>query len=218
MPSADGGCVRIVCFDLDGTLVHGTSTSRHLSDRLGHGSLIRELEDQYDRGDLSAQAVAEAEARFYAGLSLAQVSEFLADVPLIGGISETIEALRERGIAAIIGTLAWRFAAQIIGDRYGFAAASGVEMRVDGAGTLSGRVETHFVERDKVVFVRAFCGLQGVPMSQVVAVGDARSDVPLFGAAGYSVALNATPLAQAAASTSLNTQWLPDILGAIPHL
>lgn len=214
----DGSPIRVVCFDLDGTLVSGTSTSQHLSDRLGHGSLIRELEEKYDRGNLSAQAFAEAEARFYSGLSLADISELLSDVPLIGGISETIEALRERGISAIIGTLAWRFAAQIITDRFGFAAASGVVMGVDAAGKLSGRVERHFDELDKVAFVQAYCRLHSIPMSRVVAVGDARSDVPLFGTVGYSVALNATPVAQAAASTSLNTKWLPDILGAMPQL
>jgi phosphoserine phosphatase len=221
----DGACmrtecgpVRVVCFDLDGTLVHGTSTSQHLSDRLGHGSLIRELEKQYDRGSLSAQAFAEAEARFYSGLSLADVSELLIDVPLIGGLSETIEALREQGIAVILGTLAWSFAAQIIGDRFGLAAASGVVMGLDADGKLSGRVDSHFDELDKVAFVRTYSDLRGVPMSQVVAVGDARSDVPLFGAVGYSVALNATPSARAAASTSLDTQWLPDILGALRTL
>jgi phosphoserine phosphatase len=55
-------------------------------------------------------------------------------------------------------------------------------------------------------------------MSQVVAVGDARSDIPLFGAVGFSVALNATPVAQAAASISLRSDRLPDVLAVIPRL
>jgi hypothetical protein len=35
---------RLVCFDLDGTLVLGTTVSQHLADRLGHGALLADLE------------------------------------------------------------------------------------------------------------------------------------------------------------------------------
>jgi phosphoserine phosphatase len=205
----------VVSFDLDGTLAR-RATSLHMAERLGHGGLIRDLEEQYERGSLSAQAFAEAEARFYAGLSLNRVSELLADLPLIGGIAETLQALRERGVIAIIGTGAWRFAARVVGDRFGVSDASGVEMGIDPSGNLSGQIERHFDEFDKVAFVREYCARHGVPMSHVVAVGDARSDIPLFGVAGFSVALNATPAAQAAASISLRTDWLPDVLSAIP--
>lgn len=189
-----------------------------MANRLGHGDLIRDLEDQYERGFLSAQAFAEAEARFYAGLPLTRVTELLADLPFIDGIPETIQALRKRGVTAIIGTGAWRFAAQVVGERFGVSEVSGVEMYIDRAGKLSGRIERHFDELDKVAFVRAYCARQEVPISRVVAVGDARSDIPLFGAVGYSIALNATPAAEAAASISLRTDWLPDVLEAIPGL
>ena len=208
---------RVFSFDLDGTLAR-RATSLHMADRLGHGDLIRDLEDQYERGSLSAQAFAEAEARFYAGLSMTRISELLADLPFIDGIAETLQALRERNVHAIIGTGAWRFAAQIVGDRFGVSEVSGVEMRVQEAGTLSGHIEKHFDEIDKVAFVRTYCSRHGVAMSQVVAVGDARSDIPLFGAVGFSVALNATPAAQAAASISLQSDRLPDVLSVIPHL
>jgi phosphoserine phosphatase len=215
--SAESCPWRVFSFDLDGTLAR-RATSLHMANGLGHGDLIRDLEDQYERGSLSARAFAEAEARFYAGLSMTRISELLADLPFIDGIAETLQALRERNVLAIIGTGAWRFAAQVVGDRFGVSEVSGVEMRMREAGTLSGHIEKHFDELDKVAFVRAYCSRHGVAMSQVVAVGDARSDIPLFGAVGFSVALNATPAAQAAASISLRSDRLPDVLAVIPRL
>jgi len=204
-----------VSVDLAGTLAKG-DTSLHMANQLGHGDLIRDLAEQYERGLVSAQAFAEAEARFYAGLPLTRISELLADLPLIDGIADTLQALRERGVHTIIGTGAWRFAAQVVGGRFGVSEVSGVEMRIDQAGTLSGQIERHFDELDKVAFVRAYCARHGIAMSQVVAVGDARSDIPLFETVGFSVALNATPAAEARASIARRTDWLPDVLSSIP--
>jgi phosphoserine phosphatase len=49
-------------------------------------------------------------------------------------------------------------------------------------------------------------------------VGDSRSDIPLFGAVGFSVALNATVTATAAASVAIQTNDLNDVLKLVPRL
>jgi len=91
-------------------------------------------------------------------------------------------------------------------------------MPVDESGLLTGKVSRQFDEFDKAEFVKAYCLKRGVPLSQVFAVGDSRSDIPLFGIVGYSVALNATPAAKAAASTSIETDDLSDVLRLVPGL
>jgi hypothetical protein len=53
---------------------------------------------------------------------------------------------------------------------------------------------------------------------QAIAIGDRRSDIPLFGQIGCAVALNATLQAKAAASLSVDTNWLPEILLVVPDL
>ncbi len=209
---------KVVCFDLDGTLVRGTSTSQHLADLLGYGAVIQDLEDKWHRGQISNRDFANAEARYFAGLPLSRLSTLLDDLPLIDGFPETVAALRDRGIHPIISTVAWRFAARVISERFGFADTSGVEMSVDHAGCLTGRVERHFEEGDKISFVKAHCQRHGVSMSQAIAIGDGRSDIPLFGQVGFAVALNATPQAKAAASLSIDTNWLPEILQVVPDL
>jgi phosphoserine phosphatase len=96
-------------------------------------------------------------------------------------------------------------------DRYGIAAVSGTEMQVND-GVLSGTVSRYFDEHDKVRFVEEWCTQNRFSMSQVAAIGDSRSDIPLFRRAGMSIALNATPDARAAAAHVLDTEDLRDVL------
>ena len=58
---------RLVCFDLDGTLVRGTSVSQHLADRLGHGALLADLERRYAAQEITNATVADSQAKQFAG-------------------------------------------------------------------------------------------------------------------------------------------------------
>jgi phosphoserine phosphatase len=207
---------RLACFDLDGTLVRGTSVSRHLADRLGQSEEIAELERRYAAGEISNSVVADQQARSYRGIPLPEVVEKLGDIPCIEGIDGTLAALRERGIESVLGTVTWSFAAEEFGRRHGFAAVSGTVVDLDPGGIPTGAVKRYFDEWDKLKFVAAHCEANGIDLAECIAVGDSRSDVPIFEAVGFSVALNATPQAREAASVSLDTEDLTDVLGLIP--
>jgi phosphoserine phosphatase len=112
----------------------------------------------------------------------------------------------------------WSFAAQCVADRFGFSAFSGTVMHVDGNGVLAGRVAQHFEPEDKVGFLRDYCDARGLRMDQIVAVGDGRSDLPMFAATGFSVALNASPAARAAASVAVESRSFLDAPRAVPGL
>jgi phosphoserine phosphatase len=74
----------------------------------------------------------------------------------------------------------------------------------------------HFDERNKVEFVAAYCKANDIDLAECIAVGDSRSDILLFEAVGFSIALNATPQAREAASVALDTEDLIDVLDLIP--
>jgi phosphoserine phosphatase len=206
---------RLVCFDLDGTLVRGTTVSQYLADQLGQGEQMAELERQYSAGAISNAVVAEQQARSYRGIPIPEIVSKLSEIPCIGEIDATVLALRERGIDSILGTVTWSFAAQEFGRRHKFTAVSGTEAELR-EGLPTGAVRRHFDEWDKLDFVRTHCEENQIDLSQCIAVGDSRSDVPLFGAAGFSIALNATAEARAAATVALDTDSLIDVLGVIP--
>jgi phosphoserine phosphatase len=208
----------LACFDLDGTLVPGTSTCQHLAGKLGHLEYLAKLEAQYSRGEISNAAVADGDGPFYAGHSLDTIKRHLDSIPIITGVAPVVTTLANLGIESLICTVTWRFAAQIVATRYGFVDASGTEMLLDEQGVLTGRVAKYFDEFDKLAFVRSYCAERQIPLARVFAVGDARSDIPLFGSVGFSVALNATAAARTAASVAMQTTDLNDVLTVIPGL
>lgn len=189
----------IVFFDVDGTLVPGiASTAVHIADRLGHGAELLEAEDLWDRGLMSGPAVERLDAVRWAGTSVAQVRAWLADVPLVDGIAETVAWCVARDLQPVLTTLAWQAVGDELCARFGFLHASGARVRhVDGVYT--GEVELSIDEHGKLEYARRTAAAAGVPMGECIAIGDGRSDVPLFGAVGLAIGFNANAAASAAA-------------------
>jgi phosphoserine phosphatase len=201
----------VVVFDLDGTLLRGTTVSLLLAQWLGRGEEIAELERAFHAHEISNSVVADTSAAWFVGRHTADVWQVLADGPWIAGMAETLQTLGDAGTSLLLGTITWSFAAEMLRERHGFAAVSGTEM-VANDGVLSGVVSRYFDEYDKLRFVQEWCTKHGYSMSQVAAVGDSRSDVPLFREVGLSIALNATPDAQATATHCVDTDDLRDLL------
>lgn len=201
----------VVVFDLDGTLLRGTSVSLMLAEWLGQTREIAELERAFHAHEIPNSVFADVSAGWFSGQHTADVWRVLADGPWIAGMAETFQALIASGASILLGTITWNFAAEMLREPHGFAAISGTEMQA-ADGVLSGAVSRYFDEHDKARFVEEWCAQNGYSMSQVAAIGDSRSDVPLFRRAGMSIALNATPDAREAATHVLNTEDLRDVL------
>lgn len=209
---------KLACFDLDGTLVRRISTGQHVAAKLGHGDAMSEIEKAYAAGAVTNADVAAMDGRHYRGLTRSDVSRMLDDIPVIDDIAETVGWLRAHGIPSVVCTLAWRFVGEVFAERYGFIASSGPTLRIDRDGKFTGEVESDFTEHDKPAFVGSLCSTLGIGMSEVFHVGDSRSDIQLFEAVGYSVALNASRQARETARVALEADSLLDVLGVVPGL
>ena len=142
----------------------------------------------------------------------------MAGVPCIDDIRAGVEQLAARGVDAVLCTVAWTFAAQCVADRFGFSAVSGTVMHVDKDGLLAGQVAQYFEPEDKIFFLRDYCESRGITMNQIVAIGDGRSDLPMFEAAGFSVGSTPHRPCAAAASASVESRSFLDALRAVPGL
>lgn len=201
----------VVAFDLDETLLRRTTVSLFLAEEMGRGDLIRDLERRFRAHEISNRVVADTSASWFTGRSREQIWERLTAAPWIDGIEEVMTALTAAGCRQLLTTVTWRFAAQMLEARYGFDAVCGTEMGIDG-GFLSGKITRYFDEHDKLRFTENWCRANGYGLADVAAVGDSRSDIPLFERAGRSVALNATPDARAVADDVVDSDDLRDLL------
>jgi phosphoserine phosphatase len=201
----------VVVFDLDGTLLRRTTVSMLLGGHLGHAETVNELERAFAAGEISSHAVADATAASYAGRTTDEIRAVLDGASWIEGIDETLHALERAGCQVLLATITWRFAAELLQERHGFAAVSGTELEI-ADGVIGGDVTRYFDEHDKLRFVEDWCAQRGISLADVAAIGDSRSDLPLFRRVGHSVAINATPDAREAATYAIDTEDLRDVL------
>ena len=201
----------VIVFDLDGTLLPGTTASRLIAESMGCRAVVEELERLYRSYEISNHECTAREATLFAGTHPEQIRDHLRSAPWIGGLHETFVALTDAGCTLLLATLAWRFITEVLEYRSWFAAVCGAEMQLEGA-LLSGTTSRHFDDEDKLRFVECWCTAHGYQLADVAAIGDSRSDVPLFQKVGTAIALNATSEARAAADHILDTDDLRDIL------
>lgn len=118
---------------------------------------------------------------------------------------------QQRDLAPILGTLAWAPVGSYLQRRFGFAAVCGPRLAmIDGR--FIGLVERHFDEYDKRDFVLRFADENRLAHDHCAAIGDSRSDAPLFMSVGFSIAFNASRELQSVASASTTSDDLLEIL------
>jgi phosphoserine phosphatase len=208
------GSAGIVAFDLDGTLVPNTTVCLHLGPWIGNHD-IGELERLYDLGQITNTEVAERDAAFYANHHRDEVWRQLDQLPLIAGLNETLTWLKGRRLVPIVATVTMSLASEYLCDRFGFAAGSGCELAETADGVLLGKVARHFSAHDKPTFVERIAQEHGLGLEDVLAIGDSTSDLPLFRAVGFSIALNASANARAVADVEVDTDDLRDLIPMI---
>ena len=221
MPDLSGEPTRLsaqslVFFDVDGTLVPHTSSGQHLADRLGHSEVVREAEAGYAAGTLTNEQVCVVDAQGWASRSPSEIREFLDSLPLVDGIAETVDWCHAHGSVPVLATLAWDVVGAYLCDRFGFDRYCGPSLElIDGR--YSGAVASYFDEVGKRDFAVSAAAELGVPLQKCAAIGDSRSDLPLFAEVGTAIAFNATSAARAAAHTAVEGNDLRAIIPALTH-
>jgi len=163
--------VRLVAFDLDGTLIRADTCCEALARPLGRLERMREFERRTTVEDIAA---ARAEmATWYGDTPRAALCAPLAAVPLAPGVREGFRLLRERGIRTAIISVTWDFAVAW------FARELGADHYVGTGLAADGRI-THFWPEDKARWLAALAGRLGTGLDAVAAVGDSAGDLPML--------------------------------------
>lgn len=189
----------LIFFDIDGTLTRGVNSGTFVAEHLGIGEEMRAAEEAYARSEMDNAAVCRVDAAGYAGLRVGDVEAWLGDMPLIDGIAPALAMCREVGLEPYLASCTWSYIGAYLARRFGFAGWCGPELEVVD-GVFTGRVARDADERAKPAFARERASALGVDLAACLAVGDSRSDVPLFRTVGASLALNASDEARAAAT------------------
>ncbi|MEV4516740.1 HAD-IB family phosphatase [Dactylosporangium sp. NPDC049525] len=174
--------VRLVAFDLDGTLTRGPTCLEATAAR--HGFADRMAVWEQARGDDAIVEVRDAVWALLRGWPAERLAAPLADVPLASGAADGIAALRDAGLDVVIVSLAFAPHAAHFAARLGVDAVIATEI-LDGGGFR------HVFPSTKPTLLAEHAAARGWSLADVAAVGDSHGDVPMLRACGTSVFVGA---------------------------
>ncbi len=199
-----------VFFDVDGTLVPKTS-SQHLAGFLGHLTDLAEAEDAYAAGRVDNREVSVLGAAGWRGRNSSDSADYLQHLPLVDGIPEVVAWCRDHDLVPYLATLAWQPVGDYLCQRFASEGACGPTLEeVDGR--YSGVVAQHFDEFNKRDFAVGVAQWLGLSLTACVAIGDSRSDLPLFEVVGLSIGFNASAPVRAVADAAVEGSDLRAVL------
>ncbi|MEU6143331.1 HAD-IB family phosphatase [Streptomyces sp. NPDC047081] len=180
---------RLHLFDLDGTLLHGTTSPVEISRQLGLEAETVALDEAISAGLIGPPEYAAQVYALWADLTEAHVTAAFDGAPWLERIREVWAEIRQQGeYCAVVSLSPSFFVERLIG--WGAHAAFGSRFPavpftepVDPAGVLSAAAKVEIADR--------LCAEFGVTRADCIAYGDSLSDRDLFGAVPVSVAVNA---------------------------
>ncbi|WP_051717681.1 HAD family hydrolase [Streptomyces sp. NRRL F-5727] len=169
----------LAVFDMDGTLIPGTTACRQIGLAAGDVATVERLEREYRAGLIDSTAFADHCLTSWERAGDGLYRTAFAGCPKIGGLEEALARLRARSYVTCLITMSPRpFAELFDGFDHVFASTYPTDI---------------LDPEDKPLIVDRLRRRLGLRLDQVVAFGDADSDVPLFRALTRTVAVNSTP-------------------------
>jgi phosphoserine phosphatase len=178
---------RAHVFDMDGTLLLGTTAPLLLAEALGATESLLVLEERFAAGTASAVDFARELHARWGPVNPAVAAAAFAAAPLIANIREVLADIRAHCEKSCLITMSpASFAEQFLD--FGFDAVFASRFPADAETPLD---ETAILNpRDKPRLAGAFCAEHGLRLDQAVAYGDSMSDVFLFEQTGLRVSVN----------------------------
>ncbi|MCD2196711.1 haloacid dehalogenase-like hydrolase [Actinomycetospora endophytica] len=184
-------------FDMDGTLLRGTTASREICRRLDRIAEIDELERRFRGREITDAQFAVGVHGLWSTLHTELVDDIADGAPWIDGIAEVCADIAARGETSMLITLSPDFFARHL-LRLGVDVVHGSAFPplpftapVDPAAILT--------PADKVRITEAERAARHLSTNACVAYGDSRSDEPLFAHLTHTIAVNADPVVEALA-------------------
>lgn len=207
--------IKLVCFDLDDTLIREIHSVMYLSILNGKLEELKEIEYQEAQGAYDWIQADHLKAALAKGLPIKKLQENFEDIlKPIKNIRPLIQILHQQGIKTILITAGPVQVAQVACEVWGLDTYRGSEYEcVDDR--FTGKIIRHLGNRGKVEELEKICLEYNISPNECMAIGDGATDIPLFRYCGVSIGLNCTAIVSDQSTYSIKTEDLTDILGYI---
>lgn len=180
--------LKMVVFDVDGTLVKGHSW-QFVHESLGTWVEGRKYYEMFFEGRISYEEWALLDASLWRGLPLQRVKLVISSMPYTDGAKETISTLRDKGFRVFLLSAGLSLVSERIDKEIGVDGYLANELSVK-AGLLTGDVKVNVSFRKKDEALMRMLPRWNLEIENCVAVGDDPTLLPLFKKVGLSIAFN----------------------------
>lgn len=202
---------RLVVLDVDSTLITN-EVIELLADEADCGDQVAAITARAMAGEIDFVQSLRERVRLLKGLDLAAIERARSRITLTPGARTFVRTLRRLGYAVAV----------VSGGFTQFTDGLQAELGLDHAfantleivdGVITGELLGPIVDRPgKARLLARIAELEGVPMSQTVAVGDGANDLDMLAAAGLGIAFNAKPVVRERADATVSVPQLDAIL------
>ncbi|MFW9931310.1 MAG: HAD family hydrolase [Candidatus Thorarchaeota archaeon] len=207
--------IKLVVFDLDGTLTTHNSSWWRLHEVFGTQEEGSRYYDEYFAGKISYQEWAELDAGLWKGRFLSEVQRIVDETELMPGAAEVVEELKNRGFKVAILSGGIDILAEQIAKRVGIEYVL-VNRISHENGIITGDVDVLVGWGGKAKEIEQISHDFDIPLSETAFVGDGKNDIPAFSVVALSIAINPeTEEVAQAASIVIREKDLRQIL---PHI
>lgn len=202
---------RLVVMDVDSTLIEDEVINL-LAREAGVEERVGKLTYRALAGEMDFVKSLEERVSLLKGLDEAAMQRVAASITPTKGARTFIRTLKRMGlVTAIVSAGFTRFADALAAD-LGIDYSLSNTLEVED-GLLTGRLTGELVDANrKAVFLQAVAEAEGIPLGQVVAIGDGANDLEMLAAAGLGIAFNAKPVVRDAVDAAVSVPFLDAIL------
>jgi phosphoserine phosphatase len=202
---------RMVIMDVDSTLIQ-EEVINLLAREAGAEEHCAELTALALNGEIDFGEALRERVALLKGLDQTAITRVHENITLTSGARTFIRTLKRLGmVTAIVSAGFTRFTDVLASDLgIDYSLSNTLEMK---DGLLTGQLAGELVDgARKAAFLRSIAEAEGIPLSQVVAVGDGANDLDMLATAGLGIAFNAKPVVKERADTAISVPYLDAIL------
>ena len=202
---------RLIVMDADSTLLKGEVIDK-LAAKLGLEEKVAAITEAAMSGELDFTAALRERVALLEGLPAADIAKVADELELMPGARTLLRTLRRLGYQTAVVSGGFLQVIEPLLHELGIDHVAANELEVVDGHATGGLVGPIVDRAGKAEALARFAAEGGIPVSQVVAVGDGATDIDMLQAAGLGVAFNARPIVREAADTALSVPYLDAVL------
>lgn len=181
--------IRLVVFDVDGTLTKHSSVWWRLHEHFGTTREGKLFYDQFFAGEITYDEWADLDAGLWKGKTLSEVMKVVHSTQLALGAEEVIRILKDHHLKTAILSGGLDIMANDIGQRVGIDYVLTNKL-YHKDGILTGEVKNRVAWGAKSEVISQISSHFSIPLEKTAFVGDGRNDMSVFEVVGLSIAFN----------------------------